>query len=144
MNDYKFVLPLERIHDLWSAQKEKKVYRCLIDELNPWQPSSGAHHAIDLVLLFGGLDLGFAPAANETGKNMRQAWITFISGGEPWKSGRDSYYAFGPYGASKPVDKKELSSRRRMQQVWHLDKVEQDELDRLVGALVGGKISLLN
>ncbi|KAG5661252.1 hypothetical protein KAF25_005374, partial [Fusarium avenaceum] len=35
-------------------------YKYLVDEVNPWQSSSGAHHALDLVLLFGGFDQEFS------------------------------------------------------------------------------------
>ncbi|KAF9871486.1 FAD binding domain-containing protein [Colletotrichum karsti] len=94
INDSKFLLPVQELVQLGKDAKTP-VYQCIIDEANPWQPSNGAHHAIDLVLLFGGFDLSFSPAAERTGEQMRRAWIRFINLQEPWSSG--SCAAFGPY-----------------------------------------------
>lgn len=143
INDYKFVLPIERMSRLWKAS-HKDVYRCLIDESNPWQPSSGAHHAVDLVLLFGGFDLSFSPGALETGKSMRKAWIKFINNEAPGAADSDSRLAFGPYGTCRAIDDLEARSRRRVAQVEKLDTMDGAVLDKVLGALAGGKISLLN
>ncbi|OHW99250.1 cytochrome p450 [Colletotrichum incanum] len=57
INDYKFLLPAENIARLFRAAG-RPAYRYLVDEPNPWQPSNGAHHAVDLLFLFGGVGVG--------------------------------------------------------------------------------------
>lgn len=141
INDYKFVLPVENMTKQWR-QAQKPVFRCLLDEENPWQPSNGAHHGIDLVFLFGGFDSGLLDAARRTGENMRKAWIDFISLRDPWPS--DSYEAFGPFGMHHSLDDKDLSARRRMRQVASLSQQDTIGLDRVFAALATGNISLLN
>ncbi|KAH7000802.1 hypothetical protein EDB80DRAFT_866807 [Ilyonectria destructans] len=69
INDYKFVIPIERLVQDWRAA-QKPVYRCVVDEPNPWQLSNGAHHAVDLILLFGGFDHLIDGVAKRTGKEM--------------------------------------------------------------------------
>ncbi|KAM0328716.1 hypothetical protein ACHAQA_005129 [Verticillium albo-atrum] len=65
ISDLKFVLPLELLRTLWDNDG-KPSFRALVDEQNPWQPSAGSHHGVDLLLLWGGFDLDFAPAAQIT------------------------------------------------------------------------------
>ncbi|KAJ2901604.1 hypothetical protein MKZ38_001624 [Zalerion maritima] len=143
INDYKFVLPIELLAGLCNAAA-KPAFRCMIDEPNPWQPSSGAHHAVDLVLLFGGFDLSSSHGAQQTGRNMREAWIKFLNLEEPWSSDRGSRYAFGPYGVCQALDDQEAGSRRRMVQVEYLKTVDRAVLDKVFFALAAGRISLLN
>lgn len=132
---------MEKLVQQWRAAG-KPVFRCLIDELNPWQPSNGAQHAVDLVLLFGGFDQSISAAARQTGKQMREKWIRFISGEQPWQP--NSYVAFGPYGTYGEVDETGLRSRRRMEQVEYLGKADSSLLDKAFGALAAGRISLMN
>lgn len=141
INDYKFVLPVEKLVQQWRAVR-KPVFRCLIDEPNPWQPSNGAQHAVDLVLLFGGFDESLSGAARQTGKQMREKWVRFINGEQPWHP--NSYVAFGPHGIYGEVDQNGLRSRRRMEQVEYLGRADPNLLDKAFGALAAGKISLLN
>ncbi|KAH6974733.1 lipase catalyse the reaction, partial [Ilyonectria destructans] len=77
INDCKFVLPIEKMIQTWRTAK-KPVVRCVLDEVNPWQPSSGSHHPVDLLLLFGGLDLSFSAAAHQTGIEMRKKRMTQV------------------------------------------------------------------
>ncbi|KAI8725678.1 Carboxylesterase [Fusarium sp. LHS14.1] len=141
INDYKFVLPVEKMTKQWR-QAQKPVFRCLLDEENPWQPSNGAHHGIDLVFLFGGFDSGLSDEARRTGENMRKAWIDFICQEDPWPS--DSYAAFGPFGTYHSLQEKNLGSRRRMRQVASLSQQDTTGLGRVFAALATGNISLLN
>ncbi|KAK6072221.1 cytochrome p450 [Seiridium cupressi] len=113
VNDYKFVHPVEKIVRQWQSA-QKPVFRCLIDEPNPWQPSNGAQHAVDLLLLFGGFDTLIPDAARRTGKQMREKWIQFINGKDPWDP--RVYAAFGPYGAYEELAQSAVKSRRRMEQ----------------------------
>ena len=141
INDYKFVLPVERLVQLWRIAK-KPVFRCLLDEVNPWQPSSGAHHAVDLILLFGGFDLSFSHAAQQTDRMMRDKWIDFVQSRDPWPS--HAYVAFGPHGSFQELDDNGIVSRRRTEQVEYLKTVETAVLDKVFLSLASGKISLLN
>lgn len=141
INDHKFVLPVEKMTRQWR-QAQKPVFRCLLDEENPWQPSNGAHHGIDLVFLFGGFDSDLPDRARRTGEHMRKAWIDFISQRDPWSS--DSCAAFGPFGMYHSLDDVGLGSRRRMRQVASLDQEDMVGLDSVFVALATGNISLLN
>lgn len=143
INDYKFLLPINRLQKLWKDLK-KPVFRYVVDEANPWQPSSGAHHAVDLVLLFGGFDLGFSRGAELCGQAMREAWIKFINLEKPWAPGSDSCHGFGPHGTSRVLDDWELQARRRMAQAEMLDKMDGTSLDKVFAGLAAGKVSLLN
>ncbi|KAI0123385.1 Alpha/Beta hydrolase protein [Xylariales sp. AK1849] len=142
INDYKFGLPLFRMAKLWKTSN-KPVFRYLVDEANPWQPSSGAHHAVDLLLLFGGFDMGVSPTAQRTGQEMRVAWIQFLNFEQPWTP-PSCDYAFGPYGASQTIDHYELASRRRIAQIELLDKTDPALLNKVFAGLAAGRISLLN
>ncbi|KAF5602405.1 carboxylesterase [Fusarium subglutinans] len=143
INDYKYLLPVQLLEKSFK-DAGKSVLRCLIDEANPWQPSSGAHHAVDLVLLFGGFDLRFSPSAERVGQAMREAWIKFICGGEPWSEATEKYYGFGPYGSLKTLEDWEVQSRRRVGLAEKLSEMESSLLDKTSRGLAAGKVSLLN
>ncbi|KAF4456363.1 hypothetical protein F53441_1522 [Fusarium austroafricanum] len=142
INDYKFLLPIHRLQGVWS-DADKPVYRCLVDEANPWQPSSGAHHAVDLVLLFGGFDLSFSRGAERVGQAMRGAWIGFACLNEPWVEGEKAY-GFGPFGNSKPLEDWEVESRRRVREAERLGEMDGALLNKTLAGLAAGKVSLLN
>ncbi|WKT50770.1 Carboxylesterase, type B [Fusarium oxysporum f. sp. vasinfectum] len=143
INDYKYLLPVQRLEKSFKDAR-KPVFRCLIDEANPWQPSSGAHHAVDLVLLFGGFDLSFSPSAERVGQAMREAWVKFISGEEPWPEAAEKYYGFGPHGSLKTLEDWEVQSRRRIGLAEKLSEMESPFLDKTSRGLAAGKVSLLN
>lgn len=141
VNDARYTLPIELIaHKLQAAGKP--VYRYVIDQPNPWQPSSRAHHAVDLLFLFGGIDLAFNPAANSVGKEMRRRWIHFISGDVPWAAQRR--FAYGPVGESKEIDEDQFAVRRRVQHLQTLKEAGVAVYLPIVFALTAGRISLLN
>ena len=78
-----------------------KAYLCHYDEVNPFGPWPNwsfpvAHHAVDLLAAFGGLDEMVNRATKEAGRLLRGFWINFINGEEPWPS--DIIYGFGPDG----------------------------------------------
>ncbi|KAI1871230.1 uncharacterized protein JN550_004675 [Neoarthrinium moseri] len=141
INDWKFLLPAESIAQQWREQG-KAAFRCLIDERNPWQPSNGAHHAVDLVLLFGGFDLSFSPGAQHVAETMRTRWIDFIHSGDPWSP--KSYFAFGPYGRCEELPRNGFSLRRRARQLEYLATVDPSLLDKVLVTLAAGRISLNN
>lgn len=141
INDYKFLFPAERLART-LREAGGTAFRCLIDEPNPWQPSNGTHHAVDLVLLFGGFDVSFSPAASRTGEQMRRAWVRFVHSEDPWPE--DLHAAFGPYGMFQKLDDVEVRSRRRLDQVSYLESVDSEVLDKVYFTLAAGRISLLN
>ncbi|KAF6800343.1 carboxylesterase [Colletotrichum sojae] len=141
INDYKFLLPVERLTQKFRAVGKPTV-RYLVDEPNPWQTSNGSHHAVDLIFLFGGFDLSFAPAALRTGEQMRETWVNFLYSDAPWAGG--SYGAFGPHGMFQELDDFEVRSRRRMAQVEYLQGIDSEVLDKVFFSLAAGRISLLN
>ncbi|SPJ70977.1 related to carboxylesterase [Fusarium torulosum] len=143
INDYKFVLPIHHLKKTWKAAN-KPVYRYLVDESNPWQPSSGAHHAVDLPLLFGGFDLSFSPSAGHIGRAMREAWIKFMNLEEPWTDASGTCYGFGPHGTTKTLEDWEVQSRRRVTETDRLGTMDSALLDKTLAGLAAGKVSLLN
>jgi carboxylesterase type B len=143
INDYRFLLPIHHLEKTWKAV-QKPVYRYLVDESNPWQPSSGAHHAVDLPLLFGGFDMSFSPSAGHVGKAMREAWIKFVNLEEPWTDVSGTCYGFGPHGMTKTLEDWEVQSRRRVTETDILGTMDSVLLDKTLAGLAAGKVSLLN
>ncbi|MCJ1282400.1 hypothetical protein MMC26_001723 [Xylographa opegraphella] len=124
------------------SRPKKPTYQYLIDEPNPFSPSSRAHHGVDLIYLFGGYDLSEWEGAENIGKAMRQAWIKFVCGEEPWD--REGCMAFGPGGKCAMLDIKgqEWDERRKRRA---MDLIEEHEgVSGVVGSLVRGRISLDN
>ena len=141
LQDVRFTLATERITQRWRGEG-KPVFRYLVDEANPWQPSSRAHHAVDLPLVFGGYDLSFSPSASKVSALMSQKWIEFVAGLEPWQP--SDYFAFGPLGESKPINEDGFATRRRGRQCRALHMCDQKELDNVWKALAADNISLEN
>lgn len=137
------MFPIHQLEELWKDAR-KPVHRCLIDESNPWQPSTGAHHAVDLVLLFGGLDLSHAPAAEITGQALREAWIKFVNQTEPWPNASSSSYGFGPHGVCKELEDWEVQSRRRVTETNKLRGMDPISLVKAFVSLAAGRGSLSN
>lgn len=54
VNDARYTLPVEVVADKLRTAS-KRVFRYVIDQPNPWLPSSRAHHAVDILFLFDGL-----------------------------------------------------------------------------------------
>ena len=143
INDLRFLLPIHRLAKLWKEGR-KPVYRCHIDEANPWQPSAGAHHAVDLLFLFNGLDLNFRHGAKKVGGELREAWIDFINMRKPWPSASESPAAFGPHGYCREVYDWDLQSLRRVAEAKRLATMDQTLLTKAFITLAAGKVSLLN
>lgn len=118
------------------------VYKYVIDQPNPWQPSSRSHHAVDLLFLFGGVDLSFNPGAESIGQEMRWRWILFVNGKLPWSEQRR--FAYGPLGECREIDEAQFAARRRVGHINALRQAGRDAYMAIVGALTAGKISLLN
>lgn len=141
VNDVRYTLPVEVIaNKLRSANK--RVFKYVVDQPNPWQPSSRAHHAVDLLFLFDGVDLSFKPAASAVGKEMRQRWIRFVNGDDPWSP--DRRFAFGPVGECKEINEVQFAARRRVEHCEVLKEAGPSAYMPIVFALTAGRINLLN
>lgn len=145
LHDSKFTLPTELVAEKLIANK-KKVYRYLFDEVNPWQASSRAHHAVDILFLFGTMDFSHNPSGEAVGEDMRNRWISFVGGSEPWSelSATEKRFAFGPYGDCKEIDQGQFSGRRRAHVLELLREVGPQVYNGIANKLAAGKISLLN
>lgn len=127
------------------SARGKKVYRYVVDETNPWQSSARAHHAVDLIFLFGTLDLSHNPEAEAVGQEMRSRWIRFINGEEPWSpTSTGKRFAFGPYGESKEINEKQFAARRRVAHTKVLKEARFEVYRPIMNELTAGRISLLN
>ncbi|KAI5206106.1 carboxylesterase [Aureobasidium subglaciale] len=141
MNDMRFALPVPLIVEKYENEG-KKAYRYLFDQANPWQASSRAHHAVDLIYLFGGFDMTMNPSAEELGKEMRRRFIWYINGEAPWKIHQTM--AFGPLGDTKEIDDRGVAARRRTRQMEEVKKLEASDVAAVFGSLAAGRISLHN
>lgn len=141
MNDVRFALPVPVI-----AKKHKehgnRVYRYVFDQANPWQASSRAHHAVDLIYLFGGFDMSTNPSAEQLGREMRKRFIWYMNGEAPWAEHKTM--AFGPLGDTKEIDDGGVAARRRTRQMEELSKLEAGDVAAVFGSLAAGRISLHN
>ncbi|KAL3486116.1 Alpha/Beta hydrolase protein [Aspergillus germanicus] len=141
VNDTRYTLPVELIADKLSATG-RRVFKYVVDQPNPWQASSRAHHAVDLLFLFGSVDLSFNPAAEAVGKQMRENWSAFVAGEKPWRlTGR---FTYGPVGECKEITEGDFASRRRVEHLKVLKEAGIGVYLPVVFALTAGKISLLN
>ncbi|BCS30690.1 uncharacterized protein APUU_80993S [Aspergillus puulaauensis] len=113
INDLKFAFASDALSLMENKAGRRRCYRYIVDQPNPWNPSAGAHHAVDLLLLFGGYDYTNDEGAVQVSQDMRKRWIHFMYGDEPW--GGNDVYAFGPAGKSGAIGKEELARRRRVQ-----------------------------
>lgn len=150
ITDARFVLPVE---DMWlAARKEQgedaQWYRYLFDEPNPWHSSSRAHHAVDLIMLFGGMDLSHNPHAEAVGHTWRSKWISFVAGEDPWQ--KDRRYAFGPFGKCGALDfaegtgEHEFSARRRTRALAKLREMTWARYNPIFFKVAAGKVSLID
>jgi carboxylesterase type B len=141
INDVFFALPTE---DIARTRRSagKTTYQYLIDQVNPWQSSSRAHHAVDLLFLFGAYDLSFNPAAEIVKNQIQDRWIDFVNGGKPWDGGKR--FAFGPYGGVGEVEDSEFAARRRQRHFEVLREMDRATLHTMFAKLAAGRISLLN
>ncbi|KAJ5256843.1 Carboxylesterase type B [Penicillium angulare] len=141
VNDARFTLPVEIVSQKLRAAG-KPVYNYVVDQANPWQSSSRAHHAVDLLLLFGGVDLEFNPAANKVSQEMRQRWIAFVSGDPPWAG--DRRFGYGPLGECTEISEEQFSTRRRSKHCELLRDAGMEVYMPILASLTAGRISLLN
>ncbi|THW68769.1 carboxylesterase [Aureobasidium pullulans] len=141
LNDVRFASPVPLIAERYRAEG-KKVYRYLFDQANPWQASSRAHHAVDLLYLFGGFDMTMNPSAEELGKELRRRLIWYINGDAPWTIHKSM--AFGPLGETKEIDDRGVAARRRTRQMEEVKKLQASDVAAVFGSLAAGRISLHN
>lgn len=141
LHDARFTVATEKLVEQWRGQG-RDVFRYLVDEANPWQPSSRAHHTVDLALLFGGFDLSFSPGAYTISATMARKWIKFVAGSAPWRP--SEYFAFGPLGKSMVVDEDEFAVRRRKRHCDAIREIGMDRVDEVWKALAVNNVSFDN
>jgi hypothetical protein len=142
INDVRFAMPANDIAAKWKKEL-KPVYQYVVDQPNPWQASSRPHHAVDLILLFGGHNLAkLNPAAEAVGSEMRKRFISFVNGEGAW--GVDKRFAFGPVGESKEIGEAEYASRRRVAHFSLLKSSDPGDVVSVFAGLALGRLSLDN
>ncbi|KAK5674338.1 hypothetical protein LTS10_012922 [Elasticomyces elasticus] len=135
--DVRFSWSGQRAAEMWKAQT--KVIKYTFDEPNPWQPSARAHHAVDLLFLFGTYQDHFPEHAARLSVKMRQHWIDFVTSDSP----RDlEDLVFGPHGTVEKAQPDCIAVRRRSEAWQTLDKIGYASLNKLAGTLGLNKISL--
>ena len=141
LDDARFSLPID-VFVKRCQQAKKPSFRFLVDQPNPWQASSRAHHGVDLLYLFDTYDLSHNHPAKEIVRSMQEKWIQFIRGKDPWKPGEA--FAFGPFGESRLLSPQGLNARRRQQHVTALAALGSQKVNEIVARLATGRSSLLN
>ncbi|KAF7590640.1 hypothetical protein BBP40_002588 [Aspergillus hancockii] len=141
VNDIRYTLPIEVISRKLGAAN-KRVYRYVFDQANPWQQSSRAHHAVDLLFLFASIGLSFNHTAETVGQETRKRWIRFVNGNGPWSAERR--FAFGPCGECREISEAQFAGRRRVNNLRLLEEAGMAAYMPIAAALTAGKISLLN
>jgi hypothetical protein len=136
INDYLFAEPVLSLVRQWR-EEGRPVFQYVIDEVNPWRQSAGAHHGVDLIYLFGDYELP-NPIFEKTGKEMRKRWILFINGIKPWDT---TLCAFGPLGICDELGPESVTNRRRWEHLRLIHEIKPS-LGRVLGKLVAGRISL--
>lgn len=100
---------------------------------------------MDLIFLFGSIDISHNPISGELGAEMRNRWICFINGEAPWAEvSTEARFAFGPYGECKELDGKQYASRRRLNAFKLLRELGVEVYGGISNKLAAGKMSLLN
>lgn len=142
ITDVRFAKP---VHDMASKRKTEKgtrTFRYAFDQPSPFEPGGRSHHAVDLLFLFGSYAEDFTIKQQTLGRVMRDKWIDFIYGRDPWNE--EKIFGFGPQDSSGEIHEEGMCTRRRVE-IWHLlDAVGNVELGRIVGELTSGRISLMN
>ncbi|EEU40127.1 uncharacterized protein NECHADRAFT_33545 [Fusarium vanettenii 77-13-4] len=141
LNDARFSLPID-IFVKRCQQAKKSWFRFLVDQPNPWQTSSRAHHGVDLLYLFNTYGLSHNEPAQQIARSMQEKWVSFVRGKDPWEPG--GVFAFGPFGESQLLSPQGLNARRRQQHVAALAALGSQKVNEIVAKLATGKSSLLN
>lgn len=111
MSDARFnAWPTHITKMLSTDNASTKTYQYIYDQANPWKKDE-CGHATDLISVFGGYDDELGEEDKKVGQGVRQKYIAFVNGEEPWSTG--STYGFGPAGNSGEVSDEQVRSRRR-------------------------------
>jgi carboxylesterase type B len=135
--DAKFHYHTERYYrDFLSANP--KVYRYIFDAPNPFVPETGAHHAVDVLYLFGCTPM--SPAQEALGEEMRKIWSRFVAGVDPWDKGACEKVLLLAAEGCRIVDAEEVGKRRNVEQWEVLDRLGWEAVAPVVGEVVRGRI----
>ncbi|RWQ94332.1 putative carboxylesterase [Paecilomyces variotii] len=144
VHDVEYTLPIEHLCKK-LATANKRVYRYLLDEPNPWQQSARAHYAIDLIFLCGGIDISHKSTAERVDREMRRRWVIFIHWESPWgEVSPGTTFAFGPYGECEEPNEMRYMTRRRIYTLSLSRKAGIESCAAIANALVTGSMNLLN
>jgi hypothetical protein len=97
---------------------------------------------VDLLFLFGSIDMSFDKAAEKVGAEMRKKWITFVNAGKPWNS--EKRFAIGPHGFVGEIEEEQFIARRRVRHFDLLRRAGLENMQRAAGQLAVGRVSLHN
>ncbi len=132
-----------------NNDQRRRTYVYIFDQASPFQPSSHAHHAVEITSLFGAYDeLMPGQGAKSVAQELRKRWIAFVNGEAPWEEGlvggEERRFAFGPLGRSGVVGREEIEERRRVGRFALLREVGEGALAEVFMRLHAGRVSLLN
>lgn len=142
MADHLFHLPnhlvARSLTSATSTTTPTKLYHYLFNEPNPFstllpagQGVPRAHHAVDLLALWGNYDASFP--ANSTfapiGNAFRSSILTFVNGDAPWTEQNNemgTVYNFGPDGRCGEIDALGYQKARRTEQMKVMEEVGRE------------------
>ena len=130
LNDAMFAYPAYALAQRYKATSVP-VYQYFFDQVNPFDPSAKAHHAVDLLFIFNAYDMSKSDeTAEDFSKSVQEKWMTYGTGGSPWA--KDTYYAFGPSGQTGPLSAEDLAKRRRLPAYDVLSHIPSNELSNVI------------
>ncbi|KAK4935610.1 hypothetical protein LTR10_023371 [Elasticomyces elasticus] len=137
INDLKFAFASDEIVRMETDASKRTCFRYIVDQENPWRPAAGAHHAIDLLFLFGEYDYSHVKEAVAVSDDMRKKWVAYMYGVAPWDP--NSVYAFGPSGKTGVIDTDELAQRRRVHCIDGLRRIGWSSCQPLATRLMSAR-----
>ncbi|KAF2848598.1 carboxylesterase [Plenodomus tracheiphilus IPT5] len=138
INDVKFAFGTSEICRREHELAKRTCYRYVMDQANPWNKDAGAHHAIDLLFLFGGpFDYTHDTSAQIVSSDMRGRWVAFANGEDPWE--QSTVYSFGPGEGFGPIHSEELTKRRRVSCITQLGYIGWRRCQPLMTRLMGAR-----
>jgi carboxylesterase type B len=137
VGDAKFHYHTERYYRDFLAANPN-VYRYIFDAPNPFAPEVGAHHAVDVLYLFGCTPMSLPQES--LGEEMRKTWSRFVAGVGPWDKGTNEKVLLFVEEGCRLVDGEEVAKRRNVEQWKVLEKLGWDAVAPVVGEIVRGRI----
>lgn len=130
LNDDRFAYPAQRI-----AERVNKsggtAYQYHFDQVNPFAKPGDArsHHAVDLFAIFGGYDGFLNEDMKQVGVTLRENWIKFVNGEEPWS--KEKIFTYGPEAKTAELTKDEAIPRRRQKHFAVLEEIGHEKCNEV-------------